>query len=52
MKIFCCDCRSIQLNREKTEIMGQLDDLEENNSDVMRKFTALVKQVHPRDMHM
>lgn len=25
--------------------MGQLDDLEENNSDVMRKFTALVKQV-------
>ena len=49
---FCCDCRAIQLNREKTEIMGQLDDLEENNSDVMRKFTALVKQVMSLHFHL
>ena len=32
------------MNREKTELLSQLDELEENNSDVMRKYSALVKQ--------
>ena len=37
--------RCLQLNREKTELLGQLDDNDESAAETMRKYTALVKQV-------
>ena len=43
----CCvtSHRCLQLNREKTELLGQLDDNDESAAETMRKYTALVKQV-------